>query len=148
MPEQTTSVAPITKSVIVQRTPEEAFRLFTDGIATWWPLGGRHSLFDDAESVVLEGRIGGRLYEVSASGEEGLWGTVTVWDPPHRLAYTWHPGRGEEAAQEVEVTFVPDNGGTKVELEHRGWDRAPEKRASYDEGWNKVLGRYVDAAAV
>lgn len=147
MPEQTTSVAPIIKSVVVPRTPEDAFRLFTDGIATWWPLGGNHSLFENGQELVLEGRIGGRLYEVSADGEEGLWGTVTVWEPPHRLGYTWHPGRGEETAQEVEVRFVPENGGTNVELEHRGWERAPERRANYDKGWDKVLGRYAEAAA-
>lgn len=148
MHEQTTSVAPIVKSVVVPRAPEDAFRLFTEGIATWWPLGGRHSLYENAGTAILEGRVGGRLYEVSADGEEGLWGTVTAWEPPHRLAHTWHPGRGEETAQEVEVRFLPEAGGTRVELEHRGWERAPEKRTGYEEGWEIVLGRYVEAAAM
>jgi uncharacterized protein YndB with AHSA1/START domain len=147
MSRQTTEVAPITKSVTVERPPEEAFRLFTESIGTWWPLGGRHSLFESAQTAVLEGRVGGRVYEISSDGEEGLWGTVTEWDPPHRLVYTWHPGRGEETAQEVEIVFSPEGHGTRVDLEHRGWERAPEKRSSYDVGWDRVLDRYVEAAA-
>jgi uncharacterized protein YndB with AHSA1/START domain len=147
MPEQTTSAAPIVKSVVVARAPEEAFRLFTEGIATWWPLETYSIKEQDAVSVVLEPSVGGRLYERTKAGEELPWGTVTVWEPPDRLAYTWHPGRGEETAQEVEVKFLPEDGGTRVQLEHRGWERAPDRRAGYAEGWDVVLGRYVEVAA-
>jgi uncharacterized protein YndB with AHSA1/START domain len=141
------TTAPITKSVVVPLSLEQAFGLFTERMGTWWPLGGRHSLFEHAKTAVVEGRVGGRVYEISADGEEGLWGTVIDWDPPRRLVYTWHPGRGEETAQEVQVVFVAEGDGTRVALEHRGWDRAPDKRGSYDEGWDSVLGRYVEAAA-
>jgi hypothetical protein len=147
MNEQTTSIAPITKSVVVPRRPDDAFRLFTEGLATWWPLQ-THSITDpEPETAFLEPGVGGRLYERTKAGEELLWGTVTVWEPPDRLGYTWHPGRGEETAQEVEIRFLPEGERTRLELEHRGWERAPEKRANYDEGWDKVLGRYVEAAA-
>jgi hypothetical protein len=30
-------------------------------------------------------------------------------------------------------------------MEHRGWERAPDKRAGYDEGWDFVLRRFVEA---
>ena len=54
-------------------------------------------------------------------------------------------------AQEVEVRFSADGGGTLVELEHRGWQklgaRAAEARAGYDEGWTVVLGEHFAAAA-
>jgi uncharacterized protein YndB with AHSA1/START domain len=147
MHEQTTSVAPISKSVVVPRTQEDAFRLFTEGLATWWPLR-THSITDpEPETAVFEPRVGGRLYERTSAGEELLWGTVTVWEPPDRLAYTWHPGRGEETAQEVEIRFLPVENGTRLELEHRGWERAPERRRGYDEGWDTVLGRYAETAA-
>jgi uncharacterized protein YndB with AHSA1/START domain len=147
MSQPTIELEPITKSVVVPLKPKDAFELFTARVASWWPLGGRHSLFDDAKTAVVEGGVGGRVYEISADGEEGLWGTIKVWEPPHRLVSTWHPGRSEETAQEIEIVFVPDGDGTRVELEHRGWERAPEKRAGYDEGWDGVLGRYAEAAA-
>jgi hypothetical protein len=52
------------------------------------------------------------------------------------------------APSEVEVRFTEDGAGaTRVDLEHRGWDRAGEgaeaKRENYDGGWDVVLGRYV-----
>jgi uncharacterized protein YndB with AHSA1/START domain len=143
---QTAETAAIHKSVTVRRPLEEAFAAFTEGIATWWPLA-TYSIFEErASTAVVEGRVGGRLYEISVDGEEGVWGTVTVWEPPDRIAYSWHPGRGEETAQEVEIRFSADGAGTRVDVEHRGWERAPEKRAGYDEGWEFVLGRYVAAA--
>jgi uncharacterized protein YndB with AHSA1/START domain len=141
------TIEAIQKSVVVPLPPEKAFELFTARMGAWWPLGGRHSLFEEARTAEVEGRVGGRVYEISTDGEEGVWGTVTAWEPPHRLVYTWHPGRGEETAQEVEVLFIPDGEGTRVNLEHRGWERAPGKRGSYDEGWDFVLGRYVEAAS-
>lgn len=144
--EQTIETSPIRKSITVRRSLDEAFALFTEGIATWWPLE-RYSIHEEhARTVALEGRLGGRLYEVSDDGREGRWGTVTVWEPPNRLAYTWHPGRGEETAQEVEVRFLASGEGTRLELEHRGWERAPDKRSGYDAGWDEVLGRYGEAA--
>lgn len=45
------------------------------------------------------------------------------------------------------MRFLPEDGGTRVELEHRGWERlaesGAEKRANYDTGWDFVLGEYV-----
>ena len=148
MSQPMTEVGPITKSIVVPRSPDEAFRLFTEGIASWWPLR-THSITDpEPETAVFEPGVGGRLYERTKAGEELLWGTVTVWEPPERIGYTWHPGRGEQTAQEVEIRFLPEGDGTRLELEHRGWERAPEKRAGYDEGWDKVLTRYVNAASL
>jgi uncharacterized protein YndB with AHSA1/START domain len=145
--ETTADTTAIRKSITVGRPIEEAFALFTDGIAEWWPLE-KYSIHEErAATVAFEGRVGGRLYEVSDEGEEGLWGRVTAWEPPHRLAYTWHPGRGEETAQEVEIRFIPDADGTRLELEHRGWERAPEARAGYDKGWDAVLERYAAAGS-
>jgi uncharacterized protein YndB with AHSA1/START domain len=144
--EQTVETDAIRRAVTVPCPVEEAFALFTGGIATWWPLT-THSIFEDrAAAAIFEGRVGGRLYEVSSDGEEGVWGIVSVWEPPDRLVYTWHPGRSETTAQEVEVRFAAEGVGTRVELEHRGWERAPERRAGYDKGWDLVLGCYVEAA--
>jgi hypothetical protein len=46
---------------------------------------------------------------------------------------------------------VATNGGTRVELEHRGWeilgDKAQQVRAGYETGWVPVLDRYVARCA-
>jgi hypothetical protein len=49
-------------------------------------------------------------------------------------------------AQEVEVRFTPAGSGTRVELEHRGWEKAGDRamwlHERYAEGWPSVLGHY------
>ena len=42
------------------------------------------------------------------------------------------------------MRFAADGDATRVELEHRGWEK-PEDRTSYDEGWEVVLGKLVEA---
>jgi uncharacterized protein YndB with AHSA1/START domain len=147
---QQTSEIVIEKSVTVAVALEDAYRVFTEEIHTWWPLRTHAVDTEKANTVVLEGREGGRLYERTSGGEEHIWGTVVVWNPPHRVGYSWHPGRGAETAQEVEVTFTPAGDGTRVHVRHWGWeklgDRLDETVANYNEGWDVVLGRYVEAA--
>jgi uncharacterized protein YndB with AHSA1/START domain len=91
------------------------------------------------------------VYERSSSGDEAFWGTLTAWEPPHRLAMTWHPGREAETAQDLEVRFAPKGDGTRVDLVHAGWERLGERMAEisghYDEGWDFVLGRYASSVS-
>jgi len=146
---QQTSELMIEKSVTVAAPVEHAFRVFTEEIHTWWPLHTHAVDPDHHDTVVMEGRPGGRLFERTRGGEEHVWGAVLAWDPPNRVGYSWHPGRGEETAQEVEVTFTPVGQGTRVDVRHWGWeklgDRLDETIGSYKEGWDIVLGRYAQA---
>ena len=148
---QRTDIAPLIKTITVERPPDEAFRLYTEGIADWWPLKTHSVTAERAETAIFEGREGGRIFERSLDGEEHVWGTVVVWDPPHRFVHTWHPGRSDDTWQEVEMRFEPHGGGTRIELEHRGWenlgDRAAEVRTNYDTGWDYVLGECYGTAA-
>ena len=144
-------VEPVRKSVVVARPVAEAFAIFTERMESWWPFAG-HSVYDDrARSVVFEPRAGGEVTEVSVAGERTAWGTLLAWEPPTRFVMTWHPGRGAETAQELEVRFHAEGDGTRVELEHRGWekllDRAADARGGYDGGWTAVLTGYVAACA-
>lgn len=138
---------PLLKAVTVKASPEQAFRRFTDELASWWPLQS-HSVGEGAaETVVMEGRVGGRIVERIRGGREAVWGTVTAWEPPRRVAFTWHPGAEPATAQDVEVRFTPVGGGTRVELEHRGFERlgrlARRARRGYPLGWAYVLGLYA-----
>lgn len=144
---------PLRKSVTVSRSPAEAFEVFTAGIARWWPLERYSIAGARARSCVIEPRERGDVYEVDEDGVRHPWGRVLAWEPPHRLVMRWHPGREPEAAQEVEVRFVATAGGTRVELEHRGWqalgEAASEVRERYDGGWNQVVGeRFARACDV
>ena len=75
--------------------------------------------------------------------------TIQVWEPPRRVAFSWYPGRDEETGQNVEVTFHPEDEGTRVELVHTGWERIPDKpretRDDYDSRWDLVIARFAEA---
>ncbi len=141
----------IRQSVTVNVPVQRAFRLFTEELDSWWPFEG-HSIGEaEAETVVFEGRAGGRLLERSRDGRELLCGTIVAWEPPYRFVTTWHPGRGENTAQELEVRFLGEGNRTRVELEHRGWeklgDAMPEVVRSYEAGWDRILSERYAAAA-
>ena len=138
-------IEPVRKSVEVRRSPADTFRIFTEEIAGWWPLAKYSVSQEKAVRCALEGRVGGRLYEEDNNGQRYVWGTVTAWEPPRRLVFTWHPGRGADTAQEVEILFEETETGTRVKLEHRGWEALGEEAArtheDYDAGWETVLGK-------
>lgn len=141
----TEALGAITKTIRVDASVETAFETFTSQVSSWWPKS--HSIFEDKiQSIVFDEREGGRVFERAASGEEADWADVLTWEPPGRFVLRWrvNPERGPT---EVEVRFHADDGGTRVELEHRGWDQIgdAEGRAGYDPGWDFVLGHYVES---
>ena len=140
---------PLVKIVFVKAPIEKAFHRFTAELGTWWPLA-THSIGEDAsEGVTMDGRVGGRIVERMRNGETSVWGTLTAWEPPRRVAFTWHPGHEPEAAQDVEVRFESVEGGakTRVVLTHSGFERLGERakmaRRAYPIGWEYVLGLYA-----
>ncbi|OFW72466.1 MAG: hypothetical protein A2Y55_02765 [Actinobacteria bacterium RBG_16_68_12] len=136
----------VRKTVTVDCVVEEAFRVFTSDAISWWPTE-THSLYEGkVREIVFEGREGGEVYELSSAGEKGHWATVLAWEPPGRLVLAWNVANAEALPTEVEVRFTAEGDGTRVELEHRGWEalaeEGAEKRGNYDTGWDHVLGLY------
>lgn len=141
-------VPPVVRSVDVRWGRSEAFERFTAGIARWWPLPTHSVGQSRARTVVFEGEVGGRLYEVDDDGSTHTWGTVLEWDPPIRVRFTWHPGGEPDIAQDVEVRFEEKSGGTRLVLTHSGWEvlgrKASKARFTYNVGWIPVLDRWAD----
>ena len=136
----------VRKTVTVDCVVEEAFRVFTSDAISWWPTE-THSLHEGkVREIVFEEREGGEVYELSSDGEKGHWATVLAWGPPGRLVLAWNVANAEALPTEVEVRFTAEGDGTRVELEHRGWEalaeEGAEKRGNYDTGWDHVLGLY------
>ena len=156
MSTQATATEAIRRSVTVDCSVEHAFATFTERIHEWWPLGthsiDRYETGSAAETVVFQGGAGGQVYERTKNGEELKWADVVAYDPPHRFVLAWNPSREQdEPTTEIEVTFTREGGKTRVDLEHRGWERlgaeAAESRQSYNEGWESVLAGFAESAS-
>jgi uncharacterized protein YndB with AHSA1/START domain len=127
---------------------EHAFATWTARISAWWPRD--HTVTGKAEQIVLQDRVGGRIYERAADGTEHEWGEVTAWQPPARLAYLWYLGREPADATEVEIRFTPQGTGqTRVEITHRGWERLGQAAGPWRDrnqaAWQTLLPHYLTA---
>ena len=146
----------IEKSVFVPLKPDAAFRLFANDMARWWPLDS-HSLSASsgaqAQTVTVEPHAGGKVIETMADGSTADWATITDWTPGARLSLDWYVGRDPSDATQVEVTFLPEAEGTRVDLVHDGFDQlgkgGAETAVGYRTGWARVLGQcYAGACAL
>jgi uncharacterized protein YndB with AHSA1/START domain len=146
--------APVRKSIAVKAAPERAFAVFTANMGRWWPR--THSINGSPmKDVIIEPRTGGRWYELGEDGSHCEWGKVLAWEPPRRLLLAWQINGAwkYDAAlvTEVEVRFIPEGGGTLVELEHRHLERmgaaAEAARTAIDSpgGWSGLLDAFAQS---
>jgi uncharacterized protein YndB with AHSA1/START domain len=150
--------APVRKSVTVRATVDDAFRVFTDDIDSWWPRS-HHIGKVPMKRVLLEGFVGGRCYTEQIDGTDCPWGSVLAWDPPRRFVIAWQIDHAWgyvndlSIVSEVEVRFTAEpDGRTRVDLEHRNFDRmgpaGATMRAAVDDpnGWNGLLALFAGRA--
>jgi hypothetical protein len=141
---------PLRFTLEVDCSVEHAFRTWTAGIGTWWPAD--HTVTGEPRpAVVLEPGVGGRIYERAADGAEHEWGEVTRWDPPGRLDYLWHLRADRSDATDVSIRFLPTESGTRVEIEHAGWERLGTRGGAWrdrnHQGWSTLLPHFEAAVA-
>ena len=142
------AIEPIRIEFEVPCPVDHAWEVWTDRLGQWWPAD--HTVTgEEGLGVVLERRVGGRIFERTRGGIEHDWGEVTLWEPPTRLGYLWHLRRDRADATEVEIRFLPRSGGTRVEIEHRGWERLGAEGETWRDrnrgGWATLLPHYVAA---
>ena len=150
------TIEPIRREITVRCDPATAFRVFTEEASSWWPLETHSIAVDEregvqAERVVFEPRVGGRIYEEISDGSTGDWGVIREWAPPERLRIAWKPNdRPAEQATDLLITFSPDPDGTRVTLVHDGWEvlgkDGQASREAYTGGWPGTLERFTRAA--
>ena len=144
-------IEPLRLSYEIDCPADHAFEVWTTRLSTWWPKG--HSTSGDPDThVVLEPRLGGRIFERTPDGREIEWGEITRWNPPSRLGYLWHIGRDRTAATDVDLTFVDlGDGRTRLEIVHTGWERigadGPAYREANTSGWDALMPHYLAATA-
>jgi hypothetical protein len=155
MARQQGSDVPVRKSITVKASADDAFRLFTSEMDSWWPRD-HHIGKSPMKRLVVEEKVGGRCYTEQEDGTDCDWGSVLEWDPPRRfvmawrITTTWEFERDLWKSSEVDVRFTPvDANTTRVDLEHRHLARHGDgfegMRSAVDSpnGWGKTLELYA-----
>jgi uncharacterized protein YndB with AHSA1/START domain len=145
----------VTTQTVVDAPIDHAFRVFTDGIGSWWDPG-HHILEAELAEMVFEPRVGGHIIDRGTDGSECRWARVLAYEPPHRVCFSWDINLRWELendpakASDIEVTFTeegPDR--TRVVLTHRHLDRHGEgweaMRDAVGSGW--TLEPFAEVAA-
>ena len=145
--------ASVKKSITVNASVEHAFEVFTSGFDGWWPRS-HHIGKSPMKEAIIETRVGGRCYSKQQDGTDCDWGRILEWDPPHRFVLAWQIthewGYEPDLARssEVEIRFTPEAGGTRVDLEHRYFERmgpgAEKMRTGVGApgGWGTLLEQF------
>lgn len=145
----------VSTSVEVAAPIDHAFRVFTDGIGSWWNPD-HHILRAPLAEMVFEPRVGGAIIDRGVDGSECRWARVLAWEPPHHVCFSWdidlqwEVEEDPEKSSEVDVTFTAEGPArTLVVLTHRclerhgpGWERM---RDAVGSGWS--LTHFAEVAA-
>ncbi len=112
----------------------EAFDAFIDDLALALIKGG----------MALEAGPNGRVTE-----GELVVGRVVSWEPGELIRLQWHlVGWPDEEMTDIEMRFEPVDGGTRVQLVHRGWGGLIGDKSELV-GWfaNTVAAPFLQATA-
>jgi uncharacterized protein YndB with AHSA1/START domain len=154
---KTFTIEPVRKMLVVNATQAHAFDVFTNRLDSWWPKGHSIGALPVKQSFI-EPRKGGRWYTTHDDGSECVVGHMKVWEPPHRIVFSWEISADWKpdptVASEVEIIFVAqDARTTRVELEHRNFEALGEKggekmRGGVEGGWSGLLEIFRKQAEV
>jgi uncharacterized protein YndB with AHSA1/START domain len=138
-----------TVTAFVAVPPADAFAVFTGEVDAWWGqgprfrIGGRHP-----GRLAFSPGPGGRLTEtvdLPGGARTFVVGTITVWEPPSRLAFEWRGvnfAPGETTT--VDVTFRAQGAGTLVTVRHTGFaslrDDHPARHGEVGAAFSRTLG--------
>ena len=155
MTQSDTTTTIVRRHVLVRAPISEAFKVFTERFGDFKPR--EHNLLKAAiAETVFEPRVGGNIYDRGVDGSECRWARILVFDPPHRVVFSWDISpqwqieTNPDLTSEVEVRFFAETSErTRVELEHRnlyrhgvGWEFVRDG-VDNEGGWPLYLQRYA-----
>jgi uncharacterized protein YndB with AHSA1/START domain len=132
--------APITIRPAVPEDAEGIARTFAESAAHHAQLDPECYYVPAAEMIqdrYREGRTGTMKFEAGPGGrlvemypgtlqQPFVVGRILIWAPGERLVFEWRQSSfAPNEVTEVEVRFDAVKGGTRVTIQHRGWDAFP-----------------------
>ena len=134
--------APIVHELDVHVSRARAFDAFVHGLGEWWHPG-RTVSGTGLDRIDVQAHPGGRIVERARDGAEHEWGEVLLVEQGERFAHTLRLGHDGDPT-EVVVSFSDlAQGGTRVRLEHGGWNASNAHARAVHGDWTRLLERYV-----
>ncbi len=134
-------VAEVVAEVPIAAPPDRVWRALTEETSEWWDPGFFSS--PRAKRMVVEARLGGRVFEDWGDGEGLVWYTVIGLDRGRVLTLSgdlW-PQNGP-ARLYTEFRLEEKDGGTVVRLhEHIFGQVGEDSGPSMEKGWTHLLGK-------
>ncbi|KIT15876.1 ArsR/SmtB family transcription factor [Jannaschia aquimarina] len=122
-------------SVHVRLNPAEAWAMFTDGLATWWPVSRLSVSASESGALPMAVVFGDEaIRETTFDGAEHVWARIVEHVAADRLILDWcldYDGR-------TEIRFAAEAGGCRVSVD------APDEAGSF---WDFALIERFGAAA-
>lgn len=135
-------------TTFVAVSPDDAFEVFTGEIDLWWRRSVRFRVGGSKASELCFEHDGQerRLVEHYANGTHVI-GRVLAWEPGKRLVFEWRLRNfAPDEVTEVELRFEPMGEGTRVTLEHRGWESVrhdhPARHGLHEHAFAGMMGGY------
>jgi uncharacterized protein YndB with AHSA1/START domain len=108
-------------------------------IRKWWGKG-----------VLLRARSGGEFFEPwtdRLGRKHNTRGTITAYDPRERLQIDWKD-ESWPAATRVEFLLFSSEGGTKITIQHSGWEIFDDKTRGaivndHRDGWREIIENFT-----
>ena len=129
----------VRREIEIEAPPEQVWPVVAtqEGVEMWWESWQEVTLEEQLDGhFELRGAIFGTPYYMA--------GRVVTYDPPWRFAITWNEqdldGNFWPADTTVAVTLTGGTDGTRVTLEHSGFQHLPEEYRErvfkgYQQGW-------------
>jgi len=141
LPDYAQPTAEVRLSLFIEAPPNAVFRTLTEPelLNRWLAMGAR-----------VDARVGGGI-DLGWSGAEGADSgfplRILELEPDRRLVISWPDWRGRTDEPDTRVSWdlVPENGGTRVDFLHDGFQR-PVDRSDYQQGWQDFLGGLAQVA--
>ena len=127
---------------VVRAPRARVWRALTRELGRWWPAG--FLSMEGSRRMVLEPRLGGRMYEDAGRGQGLVWYTVAGILQGRRLVLAGDIGADLGGPARTLATFTLEDagGGTRVILKDVLVGRVDRKNArAIEGGWKTLLGK-------
>jgi len=136
-------------AVTIRAQPRKVWKALITETGRWWPK--EFFANPGSQGMVIEPRVGGRMFEDGGDGAGVLWGIINVFDPPRGLDIVGFlaPAFGGPATTMIQISLQEVEAGTELRLSDQTWGPiSPGLKKSLLEGWRILmedsLARFVE----